>query len=1078
MEKHDFLIIVDATGSMREYLRSLNDSLPQIISISALTGCFSRIGVLAFRDYDYTGDQLLHWSGWLHQNSDEASQEPQPDLVTFAKRLEALGNSDTDEAHKTALAKAYELMRPDAKTLVFLYTDAPPHPNVDDTAGTRNSSLEKAALGPTSFSNYGSSFQDWVSAGKLLRGGQKPAQVFTILDGFVRGEESGWHTYLCHMTGGACIVLNRWQDPSKLTVDLLLAWMGVEKALSTSSATEEDIPAKLLWYHSVDDIDDIHNEKDVRAMSFFSQTQENTCGNNIRATGLTADIFRRLIPKKTIPVLDFAKRWNTDAQYKDLVVKCLTQIINDNVQAMALNPVFGTLWRAVCNDRDHGHREELLIAFSHSLEKLTDSSQREKMKKWLEESYDFAQDIMSDINDVPEEDRYPCVLLDPTLSFGRTNTGSKDSPSSTSGLTRADLLEIGRSCNVHILRRVGTILTQMTVVESAKDLPEHIASTGNEQVVRIPLALATQKYQNRFWKYLFHLIVPGTKLSARPAALVAALSLRMGVKPLAEMATRELLGFKDKWNDISTPENWNVGCLTLLIDADEAHHRQQVEVLDKNETVMSESRLLNPNDRVLFERLIAFKLLETNLNTPLNAQIAWTPDKSIAPIGPLVTCQLCKFPRSVTIMGEDSTCGLCISVRDEDTKARIDIGVSHDVTSTSNATWVECRTVSCRAQYIVYVVDALKVGPKCHYCRSQTPTAAPTVKCSRCLNHMIWPKEYRSSLFNESEFTCPHCTAGHEPTTEIEVTANQLEAENTLSWLAQDTESPNERVFQNNSVFQTISTMGAEGFLSRITFFPTQDTKLTYNGKPIHDSPDLITALQNLVEKRKTIKTDCSLCFSSFKAGTLTRACGRRGCHQRMCTSCLSGWYGLNSAGSIINTAALACPFCRRHPAPQRLAKHGMGIQAVKDLTLAVRDKGTLIYAWCRGCHTAKELMERSCVRGAPPELGNWACEECHGGWDRARLDEERRGAGATVEAKMVDTIKPCPKCGTMTLRISGCGHIKCSVQGCGVDWCYFCGKEFSDDEIYKHMSEEHGGFFGGEFEIEDEWDEEWDEAN
>lgn len=115
--------------------------------------------------------------------------------------------------------------------------------------------------------------------------------------------------------------------------------------------------------------------------------------------------------------------------------------------------------------------------------------------------------------------------------------------------------------------------------------------------------------------------------------------------------------------------------------------------------------------------------------------------------------------------------------------------------------------------------------------------------------------------------------------------------------------------------------------------------------------------------------------------------------------------------------------------------------------------------------------MERSCARGAPPELGNWACEECHEGWDRARLDEERRGAGATVEARMVDTIKPCPKCGTMTLRISGCGHIKCSVEGCGVDWCYFCGKEYGDDEIYKHMSEEHGGFFGGEVEME--WDEE-----
>jgi hypothetical protein len=866
-------------------------------------------------------------------------------------------------------------------------------------------------------------------------------------------------------------------------VDLLLAWMGVEKPLATGSDADEQITGNFLEYEFVGHIDELESEKDLRSKYFFSPIQTETCRTNIRVAGMTADILKTRIPKKTTPVLDFAKRWNTDLQYKDLVVKSLMQIIRDNVQAMALNPVFGTLWRAVCNDRDHEHREELLAAFSQSLEKITDQSQQENMKKWLEESYDFAQEITSDINSVSGEDKYPCVFLDPTLSFG--STGSRDTTNPISSLTRADLLEIGRSCNSHILRRLGTILTQMTVVESANDLPEHIASAGDEQVVRLPLAMATQKYRNRFWNYLFHLIIPGTKLSARSAALVAALSLRMGVKPLAEMARREVLGFRNKWNDISTPENWNIGCLTLLIDADEASHiqqaRTQVEDLDRNKSVMNESRLLNPSDRAFFEYLVAFKILEKNLDTPLSAQVGWTPSKSTAPIGPLVTCRLCKYPRSVTIMGEDSTCGKCISAQDDDMKARIDMGVSQDVTPTSNATWVECRTMSCRAQYIVYAVGALNVGPKCHYCRHRTK-AAPTVECNRCLNRMIWPEEYRPSSFDESEFTCPHCKAGHEPTTEIELTANQLEAENTLSWLAQDSEKPNERAFPNISIFQIISKMGADGFLSRITLFPAQDTKqsLFYNGKPIQNSLDLIKALQSLTEKRKTIKTDCSLCFSSFKAGTLTRACGRRGCHQQICTTCLSGWYGLNSAGCIINTACLACPFCRRPPDSKRLAKHGMGIQAVKDLALAVRDKGSLIYAWCRGCHTAKEFMERSCARGAPPELKDWACQECHEEWERARLNRAREYIGPEdgnraqqeAEASMVDTIKPCPKCETMTMKVSGCGHMKCSVEGCGVDWCYFCGKEFADNLIYKHMDEEHGGFFGGQFEEDDEWDE------
>lgn len=38
----DLLILVDATASMTSYLQALKQSLPQIISISALTNCFDR----------------------------------------------------------------------------------------------------------------------------------------------------------------------------------------------------------------------------------------------------------------------------------------------------------------------------------------------------------------------------------------------------------------------------------------------------------------------------------------------------------------------------------------------------------------------------------------------------------------------------------------------------------------------------------------------------------------------------------------------------------------------------------------------------------------------------------------------------------------------------------------------------------------------------------------------------------------------------------------------------------------------------------------------------------------------------
>ena len=119
----DLLIVVDATASMTEYLASLQKSLPQIISVSALTDCFSRIGVLAYRDYSTR--ELLKWSGWYTVSA--VSEETQVDLIAMAKSLVPMGNASDDEACKTGLAGAYELAREDATTIILLYTDAPPH---------------------------------------------------------------------------------------------------------------------------------------------------------------------------------------------------------------------------------------------------------------------------------------------------------------------------------------------------------------------------------------------------------------------------------------------------------------------------------------------------------------------------------------------------------------------------------------------------------------------------------------------------------------------------------------------------------------------------------------------------------------------------------------------------------------------------------------------------------------------------------------------------------------------------------------------------------------------------------------
>lgn len=61
------------------------------------------------------------------------------------------------------------------------------------------------------------------------------------------------------------------------------------------------------------------------------------------------------------------------------------------------------------------------------------------------------------------------------------------------------------------------------------------------------------------------------------------------------------------------------------------------------------------------------------------------------------------------------------------------------------------------------------------------------------------------------------------------------------------------------------------------------------------------------------------------------------------------------------------------------------------------------------------------------------------------RCDEYRRKI-SKQEREMADGVmadsKPCPKCGIMTSKVSGCNHMTCTERTCRCDWCWVCGQE------------------------------------
>ncbi|CAI4218433.1 unnamed protein product [Parascedosporium putredinis] len=899
---YDFLILVDATASMGGFLGALNSSLPEIIRISALTDCFARIGVVAYRDY-CDGPKLLEWSGCVTQ----------AELLEFVAGLRPIGGGDYPEAAKTGLAMAHQVMRADATTIMIVYADAPAHfPH----SGGSDRLKEIKALTAHSYGGHGKKFADWVSAARTLAGkdGGKRARVHTILSPTMPVATITF-SYLSLATGGLCIGLpnQRKETISEVTIGILLAWMGIPS--SGTSVIGKFV--KNAW-----------PKPQQLAGSALSADNFATSADEMDVAELAQAVARR----KGVDAADFSKRYAADPDYARFVTGQLRGIITENVTAMTVNPVFGTLWRTVCNDRKNPMRDELIQLFGSEVEKLSAAAdEKQRMKTWLEESYNYVQDIENAVAAVPDEDQFPCVYLDPTQDFsalGSDEDADADAEEAKpiNQFTRNELLEIGRSCDYKILRRLGKVLTRLSYAEKAEDLPQHIREAGTDKVPRMPLALASKDHERQFWTMLLHTVLPGTMLGRRPAALLAALALRMGMRALLDAADEELRGYRPYWNTIEIPETWNLGCLGLLLDADD-NFAQRGAVQDAGG--LQDARAQPQDHAHRHGRL-----------EPRQGQGRHGPRGRVPPV---------RVPRSVTIMSHNGVCGLCSAETDwcdcsacqssQEHDARLIHGVTRADTAATAATWVECGVTTCRAQYIVYNPQALNVRAKCFYCRHSSAVAAkdallpkarrkgveepPLVECTGCLNRMIYPKEYRPKGFDEAAWRCPHCEGGAVTTVvKAETTAQKLADENGADWLLVNKDGALREPFNGRTLLRGVA------------------LRLGEAGGQVKE------ALRGWILRRRAEGAQCSLCFSTVGRSAIHPACGRRGCGQQICGPCRKAWYGINGQGRIINVAALSCPFCRRLPAPTAVS--AFGLTRLGHARDAVRHAGSWIYAWCR----------------------------------------------------------------------------------------------------------------------------------
>ncbi|KAK7418455.1 hypothetical protein QQX98_003947 [Neonectria punicea] len=1081
---HDLLVVLDATASMGGFVQALNKSLPEIISLSALTGCFERIGVIAYRDY--CGGELTEWSGWCSPSGSVSGPDivSQEKVLQMAHGIRADYGGDWPEAAKTGLARAYQNMRDDATTIVLLYADAPPHCKATD--GPNFAKEKKNLAKEDSFGGCGSKFIDWVSATMAFKNGPKKGVVFSVVSPASTPSYTPY-LYMSTITGGIHFTMEAVSSNtiSQLTLGILLTWMGAGKAVEGDNTKVGDIRS----YRDVADLEQAKTETDT-VLSRYIAT-----GHFPPYTKVIQNIAAHAVSLKDMPttlkargpsVKNFAKRYVEDEEYKKLAVDQLRRIITSNVSAVSVNPIFGTLWRTVCSDRNNEARDGLITAFGLEVDRISDAAEKARMKAWLEESYNYKADIQAAIAKVPAAERFPVVYLDPTADFNvapgqEEEEGSENTP--LNQFTRGELLEIGRSCDYRILRRLGKVLTRLSYVEKAEDLPAHIKAASADDVPQIPMALADPKHKGQFWKLLLHAVLPGTMISARPAAVLAALALRMGIVPLRDVADQELLSFRDRWNTLEIPETWNVGCLGLLLDADRDFEKRVAEGIAQRQT--PDFNILKTEDRKLFKTLVDYKMLEVNMKTTLQAKIGWKPDKTKVAIGPVVICRECKFPRSVTMMAAHGVCGMCAlqrackcnaCTRSEDHADRLKKNVAAEHNENSSGYWVECNRVQCRAQYVVYNPDALRVRAKCFYCRHADGNGemgpAPVVECSKCLNRVVWPVEYRPKSLDLAAFECSACATNVVTIITQDTTAEDLTKENGSDWVLKNDDGAIATAFNGRSLFYTASHCDLANLPDKVAILPADDkSTLTINGKLVRNQPEVRDSLERWVGARRTEAGVCSLCFSNVRKADLRQACGRAGCHQLICNGCIKDWYGINARGRIINVAALSCAFCRRRPAPKTIAP--FGLTTLGNLRNAVDEAGAWVYAWCNICGFAKQYVERVCAAGAPAELVDWSCEDCV-----EQVAEQARAAiellaiadrtpeqHAALSGRKITTMT-CPGCTAATQKVGGCDHIACP---CGAHWCFACGENVGEAYIYRHIGLKHGGIYAENDDEDDE---------
>ena len=1040
------VVVVDTTGSMGHYCTSLSDTLPQIFSVlRVLTAGRGQVDIVAYEDY-CDGTNLLRTC-----YGDEAA------ATKFAGGLRAGGGGDTPEASKTALNEVVRHLREaeEMHTIVLFYTDAPPH---SARTGGSNYEKEKKALAQMQPG------ADWMAITRALRE-VGVSKTYT----FVPPHHDDVVVRFQALLGPVVTLPDTWPATiTKMTMGVLLQLMGQDFA-------DEALGACVTRFVSGPALDGL-SESLCAGYLEASVRNETRAGDSAKVEQLVlmgfgdavaVEALRRSDGNAEVAVdllvrwrgvvvedeqqknaglvslqrgtLDFApvEGWACDLQalaplfekdesFREVVFRTLRELIvpdkAERALALTYNRVVGLLWRLACRRREDDRLAGLAEALSQCVGNL-EGEQQTQLRTWIDESYDRSAEVCELVAGAGAGAGVYVLEAGPGVVLP-----SKD-----------DMRSLVHSPTPAVLAAVQKLLTCVVFVDAtqadAMELPHTSPTDGSGKV---PLWAPAAFDDHQLFSMLPSLALPGLLVTQYPACIIAILAYLSGNEHLKGRAAALLERVKGRWIPKiekleDYPEILAAGFVRLVV--------RVPEFLTEEETA-----LYGTIDKVLRVRKAQ--------NMRVDVRCGYRPKKERLYHDEKAVCSQCKTARSLTLM-KGGVCGLC---HEAATRAqRGDDAAAGDGPASAEPAEGQSHLAECKTCSVVYAVvnpALLNVAPKCWYCR--TGGVAPAVECTGCRNRFVRP----DGVAEGAATTCGECA--HRPTDCVhveEAVYSKLQAENPVLYgLLGHTPADEEALSSTMSTYKLWNKhpeLFAEPSAEAVA--ETATPALTWKKHSVMNAAEVCAQITTRVSKGD-LADMCNLCFEDVAVAGLESACGT--CSNVACQKCLKAWYSSMKPGCVYTPTLGLCPFCKRRPLGSTLAKYNKRACAVvtskKHRVGEDELRADMCYAWCATCYKVKEAFPKVC--GARVDEDRIKAFRCHGCVeDAARKEAEaaalRKGVAETALADPASL--QCPKCAAPTFKAHGCNHISCL---CGCEWCWECGGDFTNEDIYAHMMDAHGG--------------------